>query len=103
MKQGDRRYTVHWHQAGQARPYAPLIHDFTLKIEWIAYKKRETGEALEWEPNDLSDYLVDKAAKAVGYSWVEKGQGDWASPFLTSRTKVGPGQWRFVIREECTD
>lgn len=103
MKPGDRRYTVNMIRAGQEKPYADTIHEFTLKIEWVPYKKREQHEPMEWEPNDLHDQLVDRAAKTIGYNWVEKNEGDWASPHLTHRSKIGPGEWRFIITEIFTD
>lgn len=105
MKQGDRRYTIEWIQAGQPRPYADTIHEFYLIIEWVPYKKREPDEALKWEPNDMNDSIVDKTAKAIGYHWVEKGSpnDNWAAPHLASRSKVGPGKWKFKITETFTD
>ena len=103
MKQGDRRYTIETHRSGQPRPYADTVHDFTLKIEWVPYKRLAEGEVLTWEPNDLVEELVVKYAKSIGFGWVEKGEGDWASPHLSSKTKVGPGEWRFVVTEAFTD
>jgi hypothetical protein len=103
MKQGDRRYTVTMNRAGQERPYGDTIHDFTLSVEWIPYKKRAEGEEMKWEPNDLNETLIFQVAKAAGFSWVEKGEGDWTSPHLKSKSKEGPGVWRFIVTETYTD
>ncbi len=104
MKNGDRRYTIHWNQSGQIRRYGPTIRDFTIQVDWISYKKREPNEALEWEPNDLAESLIDASAKTLGSNFKTSEENpEWHMPKLKSKSKLGPGQWRYVIEEEYTD
>lgn len=100
MKPGTRRYTVEMLASGQPRAYADTIHKFRVSVEWVPYKNPQIEE---WEPNELSPALIDKAAKALGYPWEEKGQGDWASPRLHSKTKIAPGVWEYTVVEAYTD
>lgn len=103
MKPGDRRYTIHWHQSGQVRPYGPTIHDFTIQAEWIPYKNRNPEEDMAWEPNDLLESLFDSAAKGIGVNFYTKQEKpDWHLPKLKSKSKVGIGQWRYQIESEYT-
>lgn len=103
MKPGNRRYTVEFHSSGQQRSYGPSVYRFTISVEWIAYRKRENNEPLTWEPNDLNEHLIVKAAQALGHGWLEEGDGDWASPRLTYQHKEGPGKWTFTVEEAFTD
>lgn len=103
MKQGDRRYTVNWFRSGQPRPYANSVYEFDIRVEWIPYKGG--GTLMTWEPNDLNEDLVDAAAKALGKMFYNKGDPDtdWSYPFLTKKTKIGPGHWKYIVTEEYTD
>ena len=99
MKAGDRRYTILWHCNGQPRPYAATVRDFTLKVEWWP-----RTDSTEWAPNDLSEGLVDKAAKAIGCNYYTRDEKpEWHQPILKSKSKIGLGEWRYRIEEEYTD
>lgn len=102
MKSGDRRYTVEWITCGQPRPYADTIRHFIISVEWLPYVK--PGETSDWEPNDLAESLIDKAAKALGSNFYIKDskESNWASPILNSKTKLSPGRWEYRIEEAFT-
>lgn len=95
-RSGTRRYSVEFCAAGQPRPYADTIYEFDLRVEWIPY-----GGQPRWEPNDLNDDLIVKAARAIGHDWKDKP--DWHEATLKSKTKIGPGHWRFKVTLAYTD
>lgn len=99
MKSGDRRYTIEWIHSGQPRPYADSLYEFTILCEWWPYKPK--GEVIDWEPCDLTEGLVDQAAKALARNFYTK-ERNWASPFLQSRIKVSTGKWKYRISEAYT-
>lgn len=97
-KSGDRRYTVNRIRSGQPRPYADHIDEFDLLIEWIPYSKEAVPQ---WVPNDLNEDLVIKAAKTLGCNWVDKP--NWHEPTLQSKSKIGLGHWKFIVKTAFTD
>lgn len=101
MKPGTDRVTVEWIRSGQPRPYADSISEFILTNEWIPSIGPQQAT---FEPRPVAESIIKQHAKSWKFFY-EKGdpQADWASPMLETFEKLGPGKYRFVIREAFTD
>ena len=97
LKSGTRRFTFEYQRAGQPRPYADHIYEFTVTVEWVPYKD---GGGI-WEPNDgLNEAIVIRHARAF-QPWHDKPE--WHQPRLKSKRKIGPGVWQFIVTEPYLD
>ena len=94
-KPGTKRFTVEYNRAGQPRPYADSITDFTLTVEWIPY----WGEK-EWTPSGLNEDIVTNFARALVW-WAD--DPEWHEPRLDSKRQIEKGVWRFVVRQPYLD
>ena len=100
---GTRRFTFEYKSAGQPRPYADSIYDFTVTCEWIPYAKGKSPNdktRTDWVPNDLPEKRFTEMARVFN-PWLDNPK--WYEPHLMSVTQIDCGIWRYVITEVYTD
>lgn len=97
MKSGDYRLTVENIRAGQPRPYADSIYEFTIFAEWIPYGKTEL------EPVKWIELIFISHAKGISYFKLKTEKREWHEKYLDSVVKVGEGKYKFIIIEPFTD